>query len=481
MFPTLTLSLRCKSSSSSSLFLLTLLLSAHAIFSGQIVKYLPGYDGELPFKLETGYISVGESEMFYYFIESQGNPKEDPFMFWLTGGPGCSSFSGIIYENGPLEFDIHNYGGGVPKLLYYKYTWTKTASILYLDAPVTTGFSYATASNDSSSSDSKSSQQSYEFLRKWLEEHPQYLPLQLFIGGDSYSGIIVPLITKKVVEGNEAGLTPFMNLKGYLVGSPRTDSIIDENSKIIFAHRMGLISNELYEAAKISCKEDYVHVNPSNTECVTALDAISWCVKEIWSNDILEPKCRFASGQNQDYSEGSHDQRRSLQNNPTNFLLSPPRVTESLCRNFNYVLAHIWANDAGVQEALHVRKGTVTDWQRCNLAIDYTKDILSVVDVHRYLSTKDLIALVECGDRDMVVPFVGTVNWLKDLKLNVSSEWRPWFVDGQISGYTRTYNSSSGNYYLTYATIKGAGHTAPEYKRRDCYFMFGRWIHYTPL
>jgi hypothetical protein len=36
---------------------------------------------------------------------------------------------------------------------------------------------------------------------QWLDEHPQYLPVQLFIGGDSYSGITVPLVTKKVIDG----------------------------------------------------------------------------------------------------------------------------------------------------------------------------------------------------------------------------------------------------------------------------------------
>ncbi|XP_058191575.1 serine carboxypeptidase-like 15 [Rhododendron vialii] len=78
------------------LLLLVLLILTQSVLGGQSVKYLPGYD-ELPFELETGYISVNESELFYY-IPSQGDPKEDPIFLWLTGGPGCSSFNGLVYE-----------------------------------------------------------------------------------------------------------------------------------------------------------------------------------------------------------------------------------------------------------------------------------------------------------------------------------------------------------------------------------------------
>ncbi|GAB4853408.1 hypothetical protein Ancab_017586 [Ancistrocladus abbreviatus] len=459
-------------------FLLLLLLSVSAMqlaFCGQIVEYLPGYPGKLPFKLETGYISVGESEMFYYFIESQGNPKEDPLFLWLTGGPGCSSFNGLIYEIGPMEFDIDSYDGGLPRLKYYPYAWTKTASILFLDSPVGTGFSYSRTVDGWPSSDTKAAKEAYEFFMKWLAENPKYLPLQIFVGGDSYSGIIVPLVTKHIVKGNEKHEKPRVNLKGYLLGSPRTDSVIDNNSKVTFAHRMALISDEIYEAARKSCNENYVDVDPTNTACVTALDLYQKCVKDVWTNDILEPNCVFASSR-------PHEtwNRRSLEDDESpNFILSPPKIPNLWCRTFNYALADFWANDGKVQEALHVRKGMVKEWMRCNQTISYTKNRPSVVYVHRFLSTQNLLVLVECGDRDMVVPFVGTVQWIKSLNLTIDVDWRPWFVDGQVAGYTRKFTENQ--YRLTYATVKGGGHTAPEYFRRRCYFMFDRWVHYYPL
>ncbi|KAI3789091.1 hypothetical protein L2E82_01878 [Cichorium intybus] len=79
------------------------LVSLEVIESGFLVKTLPGFPGDLPFTFETGYIGVGETDdmqLFYYFMESKGNPGNDPLMLWLSGGPGCSSLSGILYEIG---------------------------------------------------------------------------------------------------------------------------------------------------------------------------------------------------------------------------------------------------------------------------------------------------------------------------------------------------------------------------------------------
>lgn len=52
---------------------------------------------------ECRYIGVGDNEtvqLFYYFVESQRSPSRDPLLFWITGGPGCSSLAGFFFESG---------------------------------------------------------------------------------------------------------------------------------------------------------------------------------------------------------------------------------------------------------------------------------------------------------------------------------------------------------------------------------------------
>ena len=47
-----------------------------------------------------------DMQVFYYFVKSENNPQNDPLMLWLSGGPGCSSFSALAYQIGNFKVII---------------------------------------------------------------------------------------------------------------------------------------------------------------------------------------------------------------------------------------------------------------------------------------------------------------------------------------------------------------------------------------
>ncbi|MCL7022712.1 hypothetical protein MKW94_023758, partial [Papaver nudicaule] len=124
------------------LFHVSSLSQSEAVSSGMLVTYLPGLAVEpLPFHLETGYIGVGSTgsesstyedasvrEMFYYFVKSERNPKEDPLVLWLAGGPFCSGLSTLAIDGiGPIYIDkvVEYNNGSLPTLILNPNSWTK--------------------------------------------------------------------------------------------------------------------------------------------------------------------------------------------------------------------------------------------------------------------------------------------------------------------------------------------------------------------
>ncbi|XP_020530094.1 serine carboxypeptidase-like 7 isoform X2 [Amborella trichopoda] len=384
------------------------------------VEFLPGFEGALPFDFFSGYISVdevNEYRLFYYLIKSENNPSKDPLLLWLTGGPGCSGFSGLVIETGPLRIKVEEYNGTLPALRYNPYSWTKVANVIYVDSPIGTGFSYSKSPPDYATSDSKTVKDLHKFLTNWFIEYPEFLSNPLYIAGDSYSGITVPVLTSEIANGIDSGYRPVFNLKGYLVGNPVTD--VEFDSQVVpFAHGMGLISDELFEATKISCNGKYAF--PKGSQCNLNMQAV-------------------------------HE-------------------------TYGYMLSHYWANNERVQEVLHVKKGTVNEWKRCNYGINFKADVASSVVYHYNLTMRGYSALIYSGDHDSSVPFIGTQAWIRSLEFPIIDDWRAWLVDGQVVGYTRKYTNN-----LTFATVKGAGHTAPEYKPKECVAMLKRWISNEPL
>ncbi|XP_010234607.1 serine carboxypeptidase-like 3 isoform X2 [Brachypodium distachyon] len=418
------------------LLLCQLLLLLHPFFSGatpwittKSVSRLPGFSGgDLPFSLETGYVGLDDGvRLFYYFIQSERSPEEDPVLLWLTGGPGCSALSGLVYEIGPLAFDFDGYTGGLPTLLYKPAAWTKVSNIIFVDSPAGTGFSYDSTHNRTIPSDTIVIRQLHIFLQTWFDEHPQFLPNPLYIAGDSYSGLIIPSLAMKIAKGIESGDERLVNLKGTIAGNAFTDIKLDFNARLPFLHGMGIIPDELYEAARENCRGEYR--SPSNAPCANSLQAVTDCIKDVNDVHVLEPRCP-------EYLDLTifHKQLKTLQDHGRKRLMLESAVS-SVCRNATYFLSELWTNDKAVRESLGIQKGTVPSWQRCDFHIPYIMEISSTVYDHLSLIMKGYRSMIYSGDHDSKVSFVGTQAWIRHLNLSVTDVWRPWHLDSQVVGF----------------------------------------------
>ncbi|XP_026444505.1 serine carboxypeptidase-like 7 [Papaver somniferum] len=475
-------------------------LSSSSSLSPSRVNHLPGFSGPLPFYLETGYVSVDGSyeedspsnidygnkntEMFYYYAKSERNPEEDPLVFGFTGGPRFSSLSALFFEIGrhlkaPSSLIFYNY-------LHFQYV----ANIIFPDGPIYTGFSYSKSSPSLRVGDEESSKSIHQFVMKWLIGHPEFKSNPLYIGGDSYSGKIVPVVVQYLINDIETQKYPFLHLKGYLLGNPVTNRQLDHTARVPYAYGMGLLSYELFESMKENCKGKYVNFDLDNVNCLKDRLKFQECTSNINQAHISEDK--YCDNLNQK-PEQPIDNRRSLSVNAGVVASLEPILPIPGCRAYSlfysnfqimYMKYHnqnlvsgYWANNDRVLEALHVKKETVKKWIRCNYDIPYAYDISSSVEYHRNISTKlGYRALIYSGDHDYIVPHISTKAWIRSLNLSIVDDWRPWLLDDQFAGYTRTYSSG-----LTYATVKGAGHTAPEFRPKECYAMFERWMSHAPL
>lgn len=63
-------------------------------------------------------------ELFFWFFPTTNADPKDEIAIWFNGGPGCSSLSGLLTENGPFTWEA-----GTLQPVQNPYTWG-TASIV---------------------------------------------------------------------------------------------------------------------------------------------------------------------------------------------------------------------------------------------------------------------------------------------------------------------------------------------------------------
>jgi vitellogenic carboxypeptidase-like protein len=152
-------------------------------------------------------------------------------LLWLQGGPGASSLFGLFVENGPYRVDEKL------NVNLNNYSWTQNFSMLYIDNPVGSGFSFTQSSQGFAQNEQNVADDLYEALQQFFTLFSEYRNNNFYLTGESYAGKFIPAIGYKL---HTMANTSNINFKGIAIGNGFIDPInmLDIGS---FLYKIGLI------------------------------------------------------------------------------------------------------------------------------------------------------------------------------------------------------------------------------------------------
>ncbi|KAK5641162.1 hypothetical protein RI129_009709 [Pyrocoelia pectoralis] len=380
----------------------------------------------------SGYFKVSEasnSNLFFWFFKSENNFETNPVILNIQGGPGLSSLVSLYLEIGP--FNITPSGNVVESL----HSWTKMASVIFIDNPVNTGFSFGDVLPTNLN---EITQGLHEGVKQFYKLFPQLRTNKFYIMGESYAGKYVPRLGKMIHQANSPNSNENINIRGIAVGNGMTDPL-HQSKYCDFFYHTGLCDNHCITY----CREREIAM-------VEHVQAGEYDLGRIASSDLLD---RFVQ------SSGYSNFYNFLEQNGPNAPLEERLIT--------------YLSGDSIKSALHVGS-TRFELYNVNVApglTDYFEPIPQ--DVEYLLGVVDV--LIYNGQYDIVIPYVSTVNYLRNLNFDGSTLYRygdrtVWRMNGDVVGYVTKANR------LTEVLIRNAGHMSPMDQPLVAYTMMEKFI-----
>ncbi|RMZ72362.1 serine carboxypeptidase [Pyrenophora seminiperda CCB06] len=161
-------------------------------------------------------------KLFFWFFPSKTSHRPEEIVIWLNGGPGCSSLSGLITENGPFVWQS---GTHAPTL--NPYSWNNITNMLWVEQPVGVGYSEGTPNI---TNEVELSTQFRGFYKNFVDTFGTH-NWKTYITGESYAGMYVPYIANGFITAND---TKYFNLAGIGINDPIVgDSTIQQQVVIL--------------------------------------------------------------------------------------------------------------------------------------------------------------------------------------------------------------------------------------------------------
>ncbi|XP_056309831.1 retinoid-inducible serine carboxypeptidase [Danio aesculapii] len=368
------------------------LLSAVSFYEGSCVP--------VQAKESWGYVDVRDgAHMFwwlYYANSSSASYKELPLVMWLQGGPGGSSCGfGNFEEIGPLDRDL--------KLR--ETSWVHAASVLFVDNPVGTGYSYTDTEDALTKDVAMVASDMMVLLKKFFSLKTEFQSIPFYIFSESYGGKMAAAISLELTKAIQAGSIK-CNFAGVALGDSWISPIDSVMTWGAYLYSTSLLDDtglkEVYTAAKAVMEAvqqgDYLkatdlwsmteNVVEQNTNGVNFYNILTQNSDEMVKSSSDQAADGFLFALKRRHIRPLHRQSLSdLMNGPIRQKLGviPKNVT--------------WGGQA---EAVFV-----------SMAGDFMKPVVDVVD---QLLAAGVNVTVYNGQLDLIVDTMGQEMWVKKLK-----------------------------------------------------------------
>ncbi|KAK5641183.1 hypothetical protein RI129_009730 [Pyrocoelia pectoralis] len=363
----------------------------------------------------SGYFRVSEpknSHLFFWFFKSQRNFTTDPIILCLQGGPGLSSLLTQFLENGPLKL-THT---GVVEARAD--SWTQFASMLYIDSPVGTGFSFG---NEYSATIDVITRDLHEATKQFIRLFPELKNNELYLWGESYGGRYVPALGKSIQQANLVNPSERINLAGIIIGNGLTD-LTYQNKISDFLFSTGLADRHLKTIIAANERAIYESMISANYE-----------------------------GAKENFFNIAHVAQFQLQYESLYNFMEEYAQFFSLAR-----LVQLHSSD--MKNTLHVGNNDFF-WENTDVLDSITDYAIPESSSVEYL-LNHIKVLIYSGQLDMIIPYISTVNYLRNINFDGAVSYRRanrrlWRLNNDVAGYVTQANR------LTEICVRNAGHNVP--------------------
>lgn len=328
--------------------------------------------------------------MFYwlYYTTAPGGYQQAPLVMWLQGGPGGSGTGfGNFEEIGPLDVQLN------PR----NTTWLQEVSLLFVDNPVGTGYSYVDNKKYFTHNVTGIAQDMMVTLQTFfMEKAPQFQKVPFYIFSESYGGKMTAAISRALYQNIQAGNIT-CNFKGLAMGDSWISPI---DSTVTWAPY--LYTNSLVDQA------GFKSINDSVQKIQESIDKDMWTqATDQWgaTQTIVELVTNGVNFYN--ILEWGQEEKSSLFAGKSDLS--------------RHMLARLHQDDLDalmngkIKEKLgiipdKVKWGGQSDEVFATQSEDFMKPVVDIVD--ELIQNTDLKVVVYSGQLDLIVDTIGTEAWV---------------------------------------------------------------------